>query len=73
MFEQFSYALVFGFPVIMYLGLITFASFVFTATVGLLNYKGILWIPFRWHPRLAAISIALGIFHGSLGILAYIR
>jgi len=73
MLEQISYALVFGFPVIMYLGIITFASFVFTASVGLLNYKGILWIPFRWHPRLAAISITLGIIHGSLGILAYVR
>jgi hypothetical protein len=71
MFQEISYTLIFGKPVIMYLGIITFASFVFTATVGLLNFKGILWIPFKWHPRLAAISIALGILHGSLGILLY--
>ena len=71
MFQEISYALIFGRPVIMYLGIITFSSFLFTAAVGLLNFKGYPWIPFRWHPRLAALSITLGIIHGSLGILAY--
>ena len=73
MLEGISYALIFGFPVIGYLGIITFASFLFTATVGLLNYRGITWIPFKWHPRLAATSIALGIVHGTLGLLIYVK
>jgi len=73
MFEEISYAPIFGFPVIMYLGIITFASFLLTAAIGILNFRGVLWIPFRWHPRFAALSIALGIIHGSLGILAYVR
>lgn len=63
--------MVFGKPLIMYLGILTFTAFSLTATVGFLNFKGIHKIPFKWHPRLAIISIALALIHGLLGILAY--
>jgi len=56
----------------MYAGILVLLSFSFTALIGLLNYKGIHKIPFKWHPRMAAISISLAIIHGTLGILAYL-
>jgi hypothetical protein len=72
MFQEISYAPIFGRPLIMYLGIITFSSFLFTASIAILNFRGIRKIPFLWHPRFAGLSICLGIIHGSLGILAYI-
>jgi hypothetical protein len=71
MFQEISYAPIFGKPLIMYLGIITLSSFLFTASIAILNFRGIQKIPFLWHPRFAALSICLGIIHGSLGILAY--
>lgn len=68
-----TYYLIFGKPLIMYLGIITLSSFLFTALIGFLNYKGHRIIPFRWHPRMAVVSITLGILHGLLGILVYFK
>lgn len=72
MFEAISYTLIFGKPLIMYLGILTLISFLATAAVGILNMKGITTIPFFWHPRLAGVSIGLALIHGALGVLAYI-
>ncbi len=63
--------MIFGKPLIMYLGIITLCSFLFTALIGFLNLKGIQKIPFKWHPVMAGISITLALIHGLLGILAY--
>jgi hypothetical protein len=71
MFRNITYFLIFGKPLIMYGGILTLSSFLFTALIGFLNYHGIRKIPFKWHPVMAAISITLAIIHGLLGILAY--
>jgi hypothetical protein len=71
MFQEISYALFFGKPLIMYLGVLTLIAFLFTAAIAVLNFKGIRTIPFKWHPRCAAIAICLALVHGALGILAY--
>jgi ethanolamine transporter EutH len=73
MFRNITYFLIFGKPLIMYLGTLTLLSFLLTALIGFLNYKGMHKIPFKWHPRMAAISITLAIIHGLMGILAYIK
>ena len=74
MLEYITYHLIYGRPLIMYLGILTLSSFLFTAAISVLNVKfGINKIPFKWHPRMAAISITLAIIHGTLGILAYIK
>lgn len=67
-----AYSLIFGKPIIMYSGIITLLSFLFTASISILNVKfNIHTIPFRWHPRMAFISITLAIVHGLLGLSAY--
>lgn len=71
MVSQIAYHLVFGKPLIMYVGLLTFFSFLFTASIGYASYHGIKYLPFKWHPRLAAISITLAILHGILGLSIY--
>jgi len=71
MIHTLAYTLFFGKPLIMYGGLITFAMLLFTATVGALNFKGITVIPFRWHPRLAILTIIFAIFHAFLGLSVF--
>lgn len=73
MLEYITYYQILGRPLIFYLGIITLSSFLFTASIAVMNRRGIAIIPFKWHPRMAAISITLAIIHGTLGILAYIK
>ena len=71
MFQDIAYALIFGKPLIMYLGIITILLFFLTAVIALLNRRGIRTIPFKWHPRCVMIAIFFAIIHGTLGILVY--
>ena len=71
MLQDISYYLIFGRPLIFYLGIITFCSFMVTASIPVLTRYGITKIPFPWHMRMAGLSIALGLLHGALGIAAY--
>lgn len=70
MFREISYFLILGRPLIMYTGILTLIAFLFTALVGILNRRGTQIIPFKWHPRLAIISLSLAIIHGAMGLLA---
>jgi phosphatidylglycerophosphate synthase len=71
MLENITYALIFGKPVILYLGIITLLSFLVTASIAVMALKGIRTIPFKWHPRLAVFSIFLAVVHGTLGLLLF--
>lgn len=71
MLTNISYYLIFGRPLIMYLGILTLSSFLFTAYIGFMNLRGKTKIPLRWHFRMAGISLTLAIIHGILGIAAY--
>jgi len=71
MLQDISYALIFGKPFILYLGIFTLLAFLFTATIAVLHQKGIRTISFKWHLRCAAFAICLGLVHGVLGVLAY--
>ena len=68
MVHNLAFTLIFGQPLVMYLGITTFLLLLFTATVGFLNFKGISVIPFKWHPRLALITIIVALIHGILGL-----
>ena len=71
MFQDITYFPVFGKPLIMYLGILTLLAFLFTASIPVMNKKGIRAIPFRWHPLCAGCAILLALVHGVLGMLAY--
>lgn len=72
MLQEISYHLIFGKPLLFYLGVLTLAALLITAAVPLLNRHGIRLVPFAWHPRLAGGTIALALLHGALGVLAYL-
>ncbi|MFA5872215.1 MAG: hypothetical protein WC858_05890 [Parcubacteria group bacterium] len=71
MVQTIAYTLILGKPVIMYMGILTYLSFIFTATIGYLNFKGNAIIPFKWHPRMAITSITLATLHAILGLSVY--
>jgi hypothetical protein len=68
MIRQIAAYSVFGLPVILISGIITLLLLLFTASISIMNRRGISYIPFKWHPRMAAISISLAIIHGILGL-----
>jgi hypothetical protein len=71
MLEEVSFYLIFGKPLIMYLGILTLSGFLVTALVAVMNRRGIHAIPFFWHPRIAVFSLACAIVHGILGVLLF--
>jgi hypothetical protein len=71
MFQDISYALFFGKPLILYLGVLTLLAFMLTVSIGVMNSKGIPTIPFKWHSRCAVVALCLALVHGALGILVY--
>jgi hypothetical protein len=71
MLQSVSYFLIFGKPLIMYLGILTLCLFLLVAAIAVMNKKGIRTIPFSWHPRMAVIAICCAVIHGVLGILAF--
>lgn len=66
-----AYYQILGKPVLMYSGILTLTSFMFTALIPILNQKGIHKIPFSWHSRMAKLSFALVIIHAVLGLSVY--
>ena len=71
MLAHLAYYQILGKPVLMYSGILTLASFMFTALIPILNRKGIHRIPFSWHPKMAKVSFALLIIHAVLGLSVY--
>ena len=70
--KEISYMPVLGIPLIAWLGIATLISLIITAAIPAMNRAGIKTVPHKWHSRIAKLTIALAIIHGSLGILAYI-
>jgi len=61
-----------GLPVIVYGGAFTMLCFLATGAIAFLTMKGIKRFPLKWHTTMAYLSIALGLFHGILGLLAFL-
>ena len=69
MLNNITYYLIFGKPLIMYAGILTFITLISTATAGFLVLRGKL--AFKWHKRLAITLLTLALLHGIFGILSY--
>ena len=73
MVSSLAFHLFLGKPLIMYGGILTFLSLLTTATIGVLNMKGITIVPFKWHPRMAIITIILSTIHAFFGLSIYFK
>jgi len=71
MFEEVSYYMILGKPLLMYLGVLTLFFLLVTASIAVLNKRGIAKIPIQWHFRMAKLTILLALVHGLFGVLAY--
>ena len=71
MVASLSHIVIFGLPLALWFGLITFACLLTTATLGILVLKGRYNIPFKWHMRMAAVTIFFAVIHVILVILQY--
>jgi len=72
MIAQIAFSPLLGIPMIAWGGMITLLCFIFTAYIGKMNTKGNMTIPPKWHFRMAYISLVLGLFHGLIGMLAFL-
>ncbi len=71
MVSAIAYFRIFNFPVIAYLGILTLLMLLLTASVQILNKRGIHWLRLKWHHIFAYITITLALIHGLLGTLSY--
>lgn len=61
-----GHIVIFGLPIALYFGIITFICLITTATIGMLVLKGRYNIPFKWHMRMAIITIMFALIHVAL-------
>jgi uncharacterized membrane protein len=70
--RQIAYFPIFGKPLILYGGIVTFLSLIITASLGYLIYSGKAKIKIKWHLVAAGLTLGLALVHGLLGILSYL-
>ena len=72
--QNIAYTTILGYPLIFYLGILTYVLLLATLTIPILNanVKTIPRISVRVHRRLGYITLALGTLHGLLTISAYL-
>ena len=68
MIKNLALILFLGKPLIIYGGILTLFLMLTTATVGVLNYRGITVVPFKWHPRLAMATIVVALVNAIFGL-----
>ncbi|MDO9183106.1 MAG: hypothetical protein Q7U04_11895 [Bacteriovorax sp.] len=71
MIHEFALYIFLGKPLVMYGGILTFVLMLTTASIGALNFRGIVVIPFKWHPRLAGLTITVALVHAIFGLSIY--
>ena len=68
MITSLGHMVIYGLPIALYFGIITFICLLTTAIIGMLVLKGRYNIPFRWHMRLAVVTIFFAVIHVTLVI-----
>ncbi len=71
MLQDITYYMIFGKPLIMYLGILVLAGFLATAAIGAMLFKGSTKVTMDQHRIIAGAAIALALVHAILGVLLY--
>ncbi len=71
-FQDLAYQPIFGFPVIGYLGILSYLLLIATALVMVLTRRRIVKILPKYHFRLAYLTISAATIHGVMAIAVYI-
>ncbi len=72
MIREISTVLLLGQPLLIWPGVIAVVFLVLTFSSGFLNKRGIRMIPFKYHPKLAYITIIFGIIHVIMSASVYL-
>ena len=72
MLKALALYLILGKPLVMYIGILTLLSFFFTASIAILNRRGIRKLPFRFHPKMARLSLLIGSVHALLALSLFL-
>lgn len=70
MLDNISYAKVFGFTVVFWLGVISLILMLIAGVGGFLDTKGITRFGLKTHMMVGAAAVIFGLIHGILAILA---
>ncbi len=69
MLSNIAYFMIFGRPLVLWLGLISLILIILAALIATLNMKfKIRVIPFKWHSRVAGIAVVFSLIHGILAL-----
>jgi len=70
--RQIAYHPLGNFPVLFYLGILSYVGLLATSAVMVLTRRKIVRIPFKYHHWLALLTILLATFHGLLAVSVYV-
>ncbi len=70
--RQIAYTYFLGFPVIGYIGVLTYVLLLLTALVMVLNQKRLTRFPLKYHSRLSYLTIISATVHGVMAIAVYV-
>ena len=73
MISNFAYQTFLGLPLVAYGGIITLILFSTVAYIGMSLKSGKSKIPYKFHPILAKIAIALAIIHALFALSIYLN
>jgi hypothetical protein len=66
MISSIGHAVIFGLPIALYFGIITFICLSVTVVIGMLVLRGLYNIPFKWHMRMAGVTLFFLAIHITL-------
>jgi hypothetical protein len=66
MLHEIALYLILGKPFFMWMGIITFLSLFFTASIAISTKLRHPILPFKWHPRIAKTTLVLAFIHALL-------
>lgn len=66
MITSIGHIVIFGLPIALYFGIITFICLLTTVIIGVLVLKGRYHIQFKWHMRMAGVTIFFALIHITL-------
>ncbi|MDD5340539.1 MAG: hypothetical protein PHV13_04810 [Candidatus ainarchaeum sp.] len=69
--RDFAYSLVFGKPLVLWLGILTITLLISTASIMVLNTHTRIRIPVAWHHRFAFATICSAVVHATLALSLY--
>lgn len=70
--QQIAYTMFFNFPIVGYLGILSYLLLILTASLMVLTKRRIIRVPVKYHKRSALLTTIVATFHFLLAISIYL-